>query len=67
MATVEAWCAVRALGEPRVAASRWWFLNVVAKRCGVVDLIREHDRRIEGDVDTWLASIADQHTIIPTR
>lgn len=67
MTTVEAWCGVRAIAEPRVAASRWWFLNVVAKRCGVVDLIREHDRRVTGDLGAWLASVADEHTIIPTR
>jgi hypothetical protein len=66
MATVEAWCALRGFAEPTVAASRWWFLNVVAKRCGVVDLIREHDRRIDGDLATWLAEIADEHTIVPT-
>ena len=67
MATVEAWCAVRAVAEPRVAASRWWFLNVGAKRCGVIDLIREHDRRIDGDLQTWLDAVADEHTIIQTR
>jgi hypothetical protein len=66
MATVEAWCAGRMVAEPTVAASRWWFLNVVAKRCGVVDLIRKHDRRIDGDPGDWLASVADEHTIIPT-
>lgn len=65
MATVEAWCALRGLAEPTVAASRWWFLNVTAKRCQVVDLIRLHDRRIEGDLDEWLAGVAEGHTIIP--
>lgn len=67
MLTVEAWCAARAVAEPTVAASRWWFLNVVAKRCGVVDLIREHDRRIDTDLPSWLESVADGHTIIETR
>lgn len=66
MAAVEAWSAARMIAEPRVAASRWWFLNVVAKRCGVVDLIREHDRRIDGDPRQWLAGVADEHTIIAT-
>lgn len=66
MATVEAWCAARALAEPRVAASRWWFLNVVAKRCGVIDLIRDHDRRIEGDPAAWLRAIAADHELIHT-
>ncbi len=65
MATVEAWCAARSIAEPQVAASRWWFLNVVAKRCGVVDLIREHERRVAGGLETWLATVADGHTIIP--
>ncbi|HUG83508.1 MAG TPA: hypothetical protein VMM13_03040 [Euzebya sp.] len=64
MLTVEAWSAARGLTEPRVAASRWWFLNVTAKRCGVVDLIREHDRRIDGDLEPWLDTVADSHTIL---
>lgn len=66
MATVEAWCSVRAIAEPSVAASRWWFLNVVAKRCEVIDLIRSHDRRIEGDPYAWLESVSEDHTIVET-
>lgn len=64
MLTVEAWSALRGLSEPRVAASRWWFLRVTAKRCRVVDLIRSHDRRIDGHLEAWLATVADDHTII---
>lgn len=67
MSTVEAWCGARAIAEPKVAASRWWFLNVVAKRCGVVDLIREHDRCIEGELSSWLDAVAEEHTIVETR
>lgn len=66
MTAVEAWCLVRAVTEPTVAASRWWFLNVTAERCLVVDLIRTHDRRIDGDLDTWLASAAEGHELVPT-
>lgn len=66
MLTVEAWSAARGLAEPRVAASRWWFLNVTAKRCGVVVLIRDHERRIEGDVESWLQTVAHDHTILRT-
>lgn len=64
MLTVEAWSGLRGLATPRVAASRWWFLNVTAGRCGVVTLIRDHDRRIDGDLQTWLASVAEHHTIL---
>lgn len=67
MATVEAWCALRAVAEPGTAASRWWFLNHTADRCGVIRLIRHDDRRIEGDLDAWLATVADDHEIIETR
>ncbi|CAN5412691.1 hypothetical protein BH23ACT9_BH23ACT9_28980 [soil metagenome] len=66
MLTVEAWSAARGIATPTVAASRWWFLNVTAKRCGVVTLIRDHERRIDGDLETWLASVADDHTIVGT-
>jgi hypothetical protein len=64
MLTVEAWAAVRGLKEPRVATSRWWFLRVTAKRCIVIDLIRSHDRRIDGDLESWIATVAPDHEII---
>ncbi len=64
MATVEAWSIARSAVEPQVAASRWWFLNHTAKRCGVVDLIRTHERRIDGELDAWLDSVRADHTII---
>lgn len=66
MMTVEAWSAVRGIASPGVAASRWWFLNVTAPRCGVVSLIRDHDRRIDGDVESWLQSVSEDHTILWT-
>lgn len=66
MATVEAWSALRGVATPGIAASRWWFLNVTAKRCGVITLIRDHERRIDGDLDAWLKTVADDHEIIRT-
>lgn len=66
MLTVEAWCAVRGIAQPGVALSRWWFLNVTAKRCDVVTLIRKHERRIDGDLSSWLDRVAGDHRIIPT-
>lgn len=64
MATVEAWSALRSAAEPRTALSRWWFLNVVAPRCPVIQLIRTENRRIEGDPVTWIRSMAADHDLI---
>lgn len=64
MATVEAWSAARGLAEPGVAWSRWRFLRVEAKRCPVVSLIREHDRRVPDDREAWFAKVAADHELV---
>ena len=55
---VEAWTAARAVAEPHVAASRAWFAAVLKPRCPVLQVIREHDRRVPADRDAWLARVA---------
>jgi hypothetical protein len=64
MLRVELWSAGRSIAEPRVAVSRWWFLNVVAKRCPVIKLIRESDRKIAGDPQAWLRAVAVDHELV---
>lgn len=66
MTTVEAWSLLRGLAEPTVAASRMWFLKVEAKRCPIVRLIREHDRRVPADRARWLSVVAATHEVYPT-
>ncbi len=65
MATVEAWSLLRGAAEPQVAASRLWFLHVQAKRCPIVRLIREFDRRVPAERDRWLQEVAADHDIYP--
>lgn len=65
MATVDAWSYARALAEPRTAVSRVWFLKVVAPRCPIIRLIREHDRIVPADRSAWLAEVAEDHDVYP--
>jgi len=64
MRRVEAWSLLRGVAEPGVAASRVWFLYWAAKRCPVVSLIRDHDRRVPSDRDRWLAEVARDHEVV---
>ena len=65
MRRVELWSAARAVAEPRTAISRWWFVNIGAKRCPVIRLIRVADRRAPGDdPQGWLRSVATDHELI---
>lgn len=62
---VEAWCAARAVTQPRTAFSRLYFDQVLKKRCPVLQVIRERDRRIPDDREAWLAEVARDHRIVP--
>ena len=64
MATVEAWALARSVAEPQVAASRLWFGKVTLKRCPVLRIIRQHDRRVPDDVDGWLDEVRQSHEVI---
>lgn len=64
---VEAWCAARAIAQPRTAISRVYFDKVLKKRCPVLQVIREHDRRVPGDREVWLAGVARDHRIVPVN
>jgi hypothetical protein len=64
LVTVEGWAAARAVAEPHVAASRLWFGAVLKKRCPVLRVIRERDRRLPEDTKAWLARVARDHRVI---
>jgi len=61
---VEAWASLRSLAEPHVAASRLWFAAVNLRRCPVLRVIREQDRRVPEDREGWLAEVARTHQVI---
>jgi hypothetical protein len=65
MRQVDRWCLARSVAEPGVAASRLWFLYWAAKRCPVVSLIRDHDRRVPEDRQAWLGEVARDHEVLP--
>ena len=63
MRRVDRWCLLRSVAEPHVAASRLWFLYYQAQRCPVVSLIRDHDRRVPADRESWLSEVARNHEV----
>jgi hypothetical protein len=65
MLAVEAWALVRGLAEPRVVVSRLWFAQVPKRRCPVIRLIREDDRRVPNDLSAWLGEVRRGHEVIP--
>jgi hypothetical protein len=64
LARVEAWCALRAIAEPHVMASRLWFGSVTLKRCPILRVIRHSDRRVPADREAWLNEVALSHRVI---
>jgi hypothetical protein len=64
LVVVEAWSALRSLGEPHVAASRLFFGLVLKKRCPVLRVIRRDDRRVPVDRERWLAEVRRTHRVI---
>ena len=66
LVAVEAWALARSLLEPRTSVGRVWFGRVAKKRCPVLQVIRERDRRLPDDLDGWLAAVArsDGHVVI---
>lgn len=69
MSTIEAWAAVKALAEPRVAASRYIFNHYTLPRCPVLQSVRKDDRRIPDDADRWFEEISVDHEVdlVPDR
>ncbi|MBW3660102.1 MAG: hypothetical protein KY397_00520 [Gemmatimonadetes bacterium] len=63
---VEAWAHARAIATPKVALGRVWFNRVSKKRCPVLQVIREHDRRLPEDRAAWLDRVArvESHRMI---
>lgn len=63
MRTVEAWFAFKGVLEPGVSTSRLWFLHVAARRCPIITLIREHDRKVPEDRAAWLRRVKETHEV----
>lgn len=63
MRQVDRWALLRSSAEPRVAASRLWFLYYQAARCPVITLIRNDDRRVPDDRVGWLRHVARDHEV----
>lgn len=63
MRQVDRWALLRSAAEPRVAASRLWFLYYQAARCPIVALIRNDDRRVPDDRLGWLREVARDHEV----
>ena len=66
MAIVEGWSLARSTAEPRLAATRLWFAQVEKKRCAVISLIRDDDRRVPRNPEAWLERVGEHHEVIPT-
>jgi len=64
MLQVEAWALARSVAEPTVMVSRLWFGRVTLKRCPVLRIIREHDRRVPDDLEAWLDEVRVSHEIV---
>lgn len=65
---VEAWAAAASVAQPRVALGRLWFGRVTKKRCPVLQVIRERDRRLPEDRVAWLDEVErmDGHVVVRT-
>lgn len=64
MLKVEAWALARSVAEPRVAMSRLWFGKVTLKRCPVLHIIRQQDRRVPSDFARWLDEVRSGHEVL---
>ena len=67
MRQVEAWCLLRGLAEPQVAASRLWVNHWIAGSCPVIRLVKENNRRLPADRERWIAEVARSHEVIDVR
>ena len=66
MAAVEAWALGKALTEPKTSVGRVWFNQVSKKRCPILRVIREEDRRVPADRDDWMRSVeeVEMHRVV---
>jgi hypothetical protein len=64
VATVEAWAVAKALIQPHVVAERLWFRAVRKPTCPVLQVVYRKDRRVQGDVDAWLANVRKTHVVV---
>jgi thymidylate kinase len=63
MLRLEAWALIKALAEPGIVFARAKFRLFTKKRCPVLQSVFYGDRRIPGDVDEWLKTVAVSHEI----
>lgn len=64
MLLVEAWTAVRSLGEPGPAFGRLWFRAATKHRCPVLTTMQRNHRRVDGDPVAWIRSLSPGHDVI---
>lgn len=64
MLAVEAWSLIRSPAHPGELVGRLWLNMVGKKRCPVLQVIREHDRRLPDDREAWLRRVAASHVIV---
>lgn len=63
MLAVEVGFGLRALTEPRVAASRLIFKYRLIKQCDVLQSVRKHARSVPDQPDEWLRRVALNHEV----
>jgi hypothetical protein len=64
MAAIEGWAYLKATTELPLAAGRLWFNQVAKKECPVLQVIREHDRRVPEDREAWLRRVEETHALL---
>lgn len=64
MVAIEAWASLKSTTEVPLAAGRVWFNQVAKKECPVLQVIREHDRRVPEDRAAWLRRVAETHAFL---
>ncbi len=62
---LEAAALLGALREPMIIISRARFRLWTKRKCPVVHSIFKNNRRIPGDVDTWVQTVAANHVLDP--
>jgi hypothetical protein len=67
VASVEAWAVTKALVQPHVVTERIWFRAVRKPTCPVLHVVYRKDRRVQGDVDAWLAKVRTSHVVVGSR
>ncbi|HET8739254.1 MAG TPA: hypothetical protein VFO17_05940 [Acidimicrobiia bacterium] len=62
MLTIEVFCTLRSLGEPRTAVSRLRFKRAI-KQCDILQSVRKRHRAIPDDAQQWYREISVNHEV----